>query len=105
MLAKITLPFVAMVLMSAPAGPDTLTRRPSDLRFEPVVELLTVRLPVVAAQITVNVVVVVLPAVMLTVRGFEVTVQFCATPLSCTEWSPGDSPLIVTVLLMPMALL
>ncbi|PYP07665.1 MAG: hypothetical protein DMD27_00955 [Gemmatimonadetes bacterium] len=69
-------------------------------------ELLTVRLPVVAAQLTVNVVVVVLPAVMLTVRGFEpLTVQFCATPLSCTEWSPGDSPLIVTVLLMPMALL
>ena len=70
------------------------------------VELLTVRLPVVAAQLTEKVVVVVLPAVMLTVRGFEpLTVQFCATPLSCTEWLPGDSPLIVRVLLMPMAVL
>src|SRR5437764_180556 len=37
---------------------------------------------------------------MPTVRGFEVTVQFCATPLSCTEWSPGDNPLIVTVVLV-----
>ena len=68
-------------------------------------ELLTVRLPVVAAQLTVKVVVVVLPTVMLSVRGFELTVQFCASPLSCTEWSPGDSPLKVTLLLMPMALL
>ena len=69
------------------------------------VEVVTERVPVVvgAVQLTVKVVVAVVPAVMLTVRGFELTVQFCASPLSCTEWLPGDSPLKVTLVLMPMA--
>jgi hypothetical protein len=71
---------------------------------EPVVLVVTVRLPVVAVQLTEKVLVVVLPAVMLTVRGFEpLTVQFCATPASCTVWLPAASPVNVTLLLMPMA--
>src|SRR5438094_638353 len=37
---------------------------------------------------------------MLTGRGFELTVQFCASPLSCTAWLPGDSPLKLTLVLM-----
>ena len=70
---------------------------------DPDVLVVTFSVPVGAVQPTEKVVLVVLPAVMLTVRGFELTLQFCASPFSCTEWLPGDSPLNVTLLLMPMA--
>jgi hypothetical protein len=58
----------------------------------------------VETQLTENVVLVVLPAVTDTVRGFEpLTVQFVATPLKATEWLPGVRPVNVTLPLMPMA--
>src|SRR2546425_107272 len=34
---------------------------------------------------------------MLTVRWFELTVQFCASPLSCTAWTPRSTPLNVVL--------
>jgi hypothetical protein len=72
-----------------------------------VVLVVTVRLPLpppVAAQLTENAVLVVVPAVTETVRGLEpLTVQFVATPLNATEWLPAESPVNVTLPLIPMA--
>ena len=59
--------------------------------------VVTVRLPLVAAQLTAKVVVAVPPAGTVTVRGFApLTVQFEATPDSAIEWSPAG-PVNVTL--------
>src|SRR5947208_45521 len=69
----------------------------SGSRSCPVVAAVTVRSPVSAVHVMVNVVEAVPPAGTLTLRGFgAVTVQLAATPLSSTWWSPVGSPLKVT---------
>ncbi len=61
-------------------------------------ELLTVRVPLVAAQLTEKLVVAVPPDGTLTVRDVPpLTVQFPATPDSTTVWLPAESPLNVTL--------
>jgi len=64
----------------------------------------TVKLPVGVVQLTVNVVDAVLPEGTLTVRGFDpLTVQFVATPESCTLWLPADRLVNVTLPLIANA--
>src|SRR5437868_6154672 len=93
--------------MPTPSPPPPPTGRASDLgsRFEPVVLADTVRLPVgggAAAQLTENDVEAVPPAGTLTVRDVPpLTEQLLATPDRTTEWLPEESPLKVTLPLMP----
>src|SRR5438105_9624590 len=89
------------------APPSTVAVYPSGSRFEPVVLVDTVRLPVVgggAAQLMENDVEAVPPAGTLTVRDVPpLTEQLLATPDRTTEWLPEESPLKVTLPLMPIA--
>src|SRR5256885_10042933 len=75
-------------------------------RFEPVVLVLTVRLPVSgggAVQLTENVVDAVPPAGTLTVRDVPpLTVQFDATPDSVTVWFAAERLVNVTLPLVPI---
>src|SRR6266550_1399433 len=65
--------------------------------FEPVVLVVTVRLPVVAVQFTEKLVVALKP-VRVTVCGLELLrLQFDATPLSWTAWTPRSTPLNVVL--------
>src|SRR5205807_3388506 len=77
--------------------------------FDPLVLVLTVRLPVWgggAAQLTENAVDTVLPACTLTVRDVPpLTVQFAATPESATVWSAAERSVNVTLPLVPIDLL
>src|SRR5947208_14979528 len=74
--------------------------------FDPLVLVLTVRLPVCgggAAQLTENAVDTVLPACTLTVRDVPpLTVQFAATPDSATVWFPAERSVNVTLPLVPI---
>ena len=84
---KETLPFVAIGWLAAP--PSTVTVYPSGSRFEPLVLVLTVRLPVCgggAVQLTAKLAVAVPPEGTVTVCGLApLTEQFAATPDSATE--------------------
>ena len=72
--------------------------------FEPLVPVVTVRLPVGAVQLTENDVDAVPPAGTLTVRDVPpLTEQLLATPDSTTVWLAAASPLNVTLPLVPMA--
>jgi hypothetical protein len=72
--------------------------------FEPVVLVVTVRLPVVAEQVTEKAAVAVPPAGTVTVWDVPpLTVQLLGTPLKVTVWLPAPSPEMMTLLLMPMA--
>ena len=69
-------------------------------------DVVTLRLPAVGAQLMEKSVRVVLPAVTETVRVLPpLTVQLDATPLNATEWLPAESPLKVTLPFAPMDLL
>src|SRR5438105_14802737 len=87
------------------APPSTVAVYPSGSRFEPVVLVDTVRLPVVgggAAQLMENDVEAVPPAGTLTVREVPpLTEQLHATPDSATEWLPAESALKMTLALAP----
>ena len=61
--------------------------------FAPLLVVVTVRLPVIGVQFTVNGAVAVPPDSTLTVWGFApLTVQFAARPESWTLWLPAASP-------------
>src|SRR5438067_2389557 len=74
--------------------------------FEPLVLVVTVRLPVGAVQLTENDVDAVPPAGTLTVRdGPPLTEQLLATPDSTTVWLAAESPVNVTLPFVPIDLL
>ena len=72
--------------------------------FDPDVAVVTVRLPVSAAQVTENVTLAVWPLFTVVVCELPpLTVQFPATPLSVTVWLPVATPLNVKLVLIPIA--
>ena len=71
--------------------------------FAPPLDVVTLMLPVIGVQVTVNGAVAVPPAGTETVCGFEpLTVQFAARPESWTLWFPAASPINGTLALIPM---
>ena len=76
-----------MIPTACAEPPSTVTVYPLASRFEPVVLVVTVRLPVVAAQLTANDAVTVPPEGTVTVREVPpLTVQLGATPAIATVW-------------------
>src|SRR5439155_26914570 len=98
---------VAVTLSLAPMVPDCPVSRVSVYpagRFDPVVVVLTVRLPVAgggAAQLIAKLACAVSPPDTLTVSGFAPPmVQLGVTPASVTTWLPAARPTNVTTALI-----
>jgi hypothetical protein len=84
--------------------PSIAREYPSESGDGPLVLVLTLKLPVLAAQSMVKATDVVSPAVTLTDRGFSpLTVQLSATPPNKTVWLPGSRLSWRKLALVPIA--